>query len=74
MRNGATTSTKNDIDDKILNVIKNSDCPISTNEIVSKTDVTWHTVNDHCLRLALSGKLKMHKIGNTNAWVFNNEK
>lgn len=53
----------------ILKVIKSLKTPISTREICLKINRAWHTVDRHCLKLQLAGKIIGFKVGNVNAWV-----
>jgi hypothetical protein len=55
----------------IYTAIKNSTNPISTREISIKIKRAWHTVDRHCLKLELQGKIRGFKIGNINAWILN---
>jgi len=57
------------IDTSILKLLKNSEKPISTREIALKIGRAWHSVNTHCLKLQLAGKIDGYKISNINVWV-----
>ena len=57
------------IERSIYTAIKNSKNPISTREISIKIKRAWHTVDRHCLKLELKGKIRGFKIGNINAWM-----
>ncbi len=63
----------NSIDKKILDLLKSSDKPLSTREISLKIKKAWHTVNAHCLRLQLEGKIKVIRAGNITLWSINHE-
>ncbi|MEK6943629.1 MAG: hypothetical protein AABX00_06205 [Nanoarchaeota archaeon] len=54
---------------KILELITNSDKPVSTLEIGSKINRAWHSVQNHCLKLQIEGKITGFKVGNMNLWV-----
>ena len=55
----------------ILDVIKSSDKPVSTLEIGSKIGRAWHSIQNHCLRLQLEGRINGFRVGNMNLWVYN---
>ena len=56
------------IDKDILKVLKESENPVSTREIALKIGRAWHSVNSHCLRLQLAGKIEEIKLSNINFW------
>lgn len=58
----------NGIQKDILKVIEESDRPVSSREIALKIKRAWHSVNTHCLRLQIAGKVNGYKIGNMNVW------
>lgn len=58
-----------EIEKKILDIVNNSDKPVSTREICLKIGRAWHSVNTHCLKLQLAGKIDGFKVGNMNIWV-----
>lgn len=62
------------IDRDILKILKQSPQPISTREISLKMGRTWHTVDRHCLKLQLAGKLNGFKISNLNVWQLKQSK
>ena len=57
----------------ILKIIRNSVIPVSTREIGLKIDRAWHTIQTHCLKLQIDGKINGFKVGNMNLWVKNKE-
>lgn len=61
------------IDSDILNILRNSDLPVSTRDLGIKIKRAWHSVNNHCLRLQLDGKIEGFKIGNMNLWTIKKE-
>lgn len=63
-----------DIEKKILEIIKKSDRPVSTRELCLKIGRAWHSVNTHCLKLQLAGKISGFKVGNMNLWLIKKEK
>ena len=52
----------------ILNVLRTAENPVSTQEIGTKIGKAWHSIQGHCLRLQLEGKLKGFRVGNMNLW------
>ena len=62
-----------EIEKKILYILKNSENPVSTREICLKIGRAWHSVNTHCLKLQLNGKIRGFKVGNMNLWVLKKE-
>lgn len=57
------------IENAIFAVINSSKQPVSTREIGLKVGRAWHTVDRHCLKLQVKGKITGFRIGNVNAWV-----
>ncbi|HLC50741.1 MAG TPA: hypothetical protein VJI97_04930 [Candidatus Nanoarchaeia archaeon] len=53
----------------VLNLIINSDKPVSTLEICARINRAWHSVQNHCLKLQIEGKITGFKVGNMNLWV-----
>ena len=60
-----------DIEANILKILGSSDSPVSTREISLKIKMAWQTIDRHCLKLELKGRVKSFRIGNINAWVIN---
>ncbi|MBR9706217.1 hypothetical protein GOV14_04225 [Candidatus Pacearchaeota archaeon] len=58
----------------ILKIIENSDKPVSTREIGLKINRAWHSIQTHCLKLQLEGKIDGFKVGNMNLWVLKPDK
>ncbi|MCK5281908.1 MAG: hypothetical protein KAK00_00730 [Nanoarchaeota archaeon] len=74
--NGKTTNRAKDsanIHSSVLKIIQNSDKPNSTREIALKTDRAWHSIQTHCLKLQIEGKIDGFKVGNMNLWVIKKE-
>lgn len=53
---------------KVLEVVINSDKPVSTREIGLKIGRAWHSIQTHCLKLQLEGEIGGFKVGNMNLW------
>jgi len=56
------------IDREILDILSKSEHPVSTREIAMRTNRAWHSINNHCLRLQLKGKIDGFRIGKMNVW------
>ena len=52
----------------ILKVLSGSKIPISTRDIALKIGRAWHSVQSHCLRLQIDGKIVGYRISNLNVW------
>lgn len=52
----------------ILKVLNAAKTPISTRDIAVKIGRAWHSVQGHCLRLQLAGKINGYRISNLNVW------
>ena len=58
----------NDIDYQLLKVLEKSEHPLTTKEIGLRIDRSWHTVQEHCLKLQLAGKVTCFRAGRVNLW------
>ena len=56
------------IDVDILEVLRSAKIPISTRDIAVKIGRAWHSVQGHCLRLQIDGKIVGYRISNLNVW------
>lgn len=56
------------IETDILQVLSQSKTPISTRDIALKIDRAWFSVQSHCMKLQLQGKIIGYKISNLNVW------
>ena len=56
------------IEADILRVLQASKQPVSTRDIALKIKRAWHSVQGHCLRLQLKGKVNGYRISNLNVW------
>ena len=52
----------------ILKVLQESKIPVSTRDIGIKIGRAWHSVQNHCLRLQIQGKVNGYRISNLNVW------
>ena len=56
------------IESDILKVLSEAKTPISTRDIALKIKRAWHSVQGHCFRLQLAGKITGYRISNLNVW------
>ena len=56
------------IDADVLKVLSEAKTPISTRDIALKIGRAWHSVQGHCLRLQIAGKINGYRISNLNVW------
>ncbi|MBI4452014.1 hypothetical protein HY637_01165 [Candidatus Woesearchaeota archaeon] len=52
----------------ILKVLQESKIPVSTRDICIKIGRAWHSVQSHCMKLQLEGKITGYRISNLNVW------
>jgi predicted transcriptional regulator len=45
------------VDEHVIRVLRQSKKPLTAYEIAKKLNITWPTVNKHCLTLLIEGKL-----------------
>gem|GEM_PF-1064663 len=57
------------IQKRILEVLSKSEIPMSTRDIGLKICRAWHSVQGHCLRMQIAGKINGFRVGNMNLWV-----
>ena len=50
----------------ILKMLKNSENPLSTSDLVLKLERAWHTIDRTCLMLQIENKIKGFRVGNMN--------
>jgi hypothetical protein len=53
---------------EIIQVVSESEKPVSTQEIADKLDRPWHSIQTRCLYLQIEGKLNGYRIGRMNLW------
>ncbi len=56
------------IDQEILDTLKVSKNPMSTRDLAIKIDRAWHSVQTHCLKLQLKGRIHGFNVTNINVW------
>jgi|TARA_B100002003_G_C14018241_1_gene491125 hypothetical protein len=57
-----------EIDQEILNTLKSSKNPISTRDLSLKIGRAWYSVQTHCLKLQIDGKIDGFTVTNINVW------
>ena len=62
------------IETGIMEVLGEAKTPISTRDIAMRISRAWHSVQGHCLRLQIAGKINGYKISNLNVWEVKNSK
>ncbi len=56
------------IEEDILKSLHESKLPVSTRDLALKIKRAWHSVQGHCLRLQIDGKVEGYRISNLNVW------
>jgi len=64
-----STFNRQKISSSIIEAVKESEIPISTTDISKKINKSWHTIDRHCLKLQLEGRITGFKVGNMNLWA-----
>lgn len=59
---------RTELREEILKTLAKSNKPLSTDEIASFLEISWHTAIRHCLYLELEGKVFKFNIGRISAW------
>ena len=57
-----------EIDFKIIEILKNEGKPVSTRDLSLRAKYSWHTILNHCLRMQMAGKISGYKLANLNVW------
>ena len=70
MKNSTLKSAINSINIKkdILNILEKSQKPLSTAEIASLLNKSWHTIIRYCLDLQNDNKVFKFSLGRISAW------
>ena len=56
------------IEADIIRILSGSNVPLSTLCIADRIGRAWHSVQGHCLRLQIKGRVKGYRISNLNVW------
>jgi len=59
---------EDDLEGNILKVLRNSDQPLSTQDISLKLEKPWHSIQTRCLRLQIESLINGFRIGRINLW------
>jgi hypothetical protein len=59
---------KEEFKEKIVELLKKSENPLSTSDLVVKLEKAWHTIDRTCLMLQIEGKVQGFKVGKMNLW------
>lgn len=65
--NKSAVNRKN-IEESIVKLLGKTEKPLSTEEIASQLDKSWHTIMRYCLDLEIKNKVYKFSIGRINAW------
>lgn len=57
---------KEDINEKIIDLLEKIDWPITTEEVAKQLNLSWNTAQVHLLKLVAEGKVKYKKVGRQN--------
>ena len=63
-----STNNRTIIKNSILQILKNSDKPLSTDDIAKLLNKSWHTIIRYCLDLENEERLIKFEIGRISAW------
>ena len=56
------------IDNEIIGALRDSQNPLSTRDLAIKIGRAWHSVQTHCLKLQLKGRINGFNVTNINVW------
>tara|TARA_Y100000034_G_C6591135_1_gene256804 strand:- start:87 stop:311 length:225 start_codon:yes stop_codon:yes gene_type:complete len=74
MVESANNRKKEELKEKIVELLRSSDNPLSTSDISSKITKAWHTIDRACLMLQIDGKVEGFKVGRMNLWKIKKDK
>jgi Mn-dependent DtxR family transcriptional regulator len=57
-----------EINSQIFKILKEAEHPMSTKDIGKAIGKSWHTIQEHCLRLQIAGKVSCFRVGRVNLW------
>ena len=52
----------------ILKIVQKNSAPVSTQDISTKLEKPWHSIQTRCLRLQLDSKIIGFRVGRINLW------
>ncbi len=59
--------------EEILAFLKNSEPPLSTQEIATYLEKSWHSIQVRCLKLQIENKINGFRVGRINLWKIKEE-
>lgn len=63
--------SKNKIKNRILELLKEQDWPVTTEQVANKLEISWNTAQVHLLKLSTEGIVKYKKVGRQNQFWLN---
>ncbi len=58
-----------DMDQKILEYLRQEDWPVTTEMIARRLKVSWNTAQVHLYKLLAEGKIRGKRVGRQNQWA-----
>ncbi len=58
-----------DVDQKILEYLKEEDWPVTTEMVADRLKVSWNTAQVHLYKLLAQGKIRGKRVGRQNQWA-----
>lgn len=58
-----------DVDEKILQFLREEDWPVTTEMVAKRLKVSWNTAQVHLYKLLAEGKIKGKRVGRQNQWA-----
>lgn len=60
---------KDEVDQKILQYLRNQDWPVTTEMVAKEVKVSWNTAQIHLYKLMTEGIVTGRKVGRQNQWM-----
>lgn len=57
-----------EIQNKIINYLKDKEWPVTTEDVADGCDISWNTAQVHLIQLREQDKVKYRKVGRQNQW------
>ena len=58
-----------DLDQKILDYLRQEDWPVTTEMVARRLKVSWNTAQIHLYKLLAEGRIKGKRVGRQNQWA-----
>lgn len=58
-----------DVDERILQFLRQEDWPVTTEMVAKRLRVSWNTAQVHLYKLLAEGKIKGKRVGRQNQWA-----